>query len=57
MKSLNKFLLLPVLILLVIAACKKVEDLPFYADGTAVTLFFINTTKIFDLVYIGEVRP
>ncbi len=38
MKLINKFLFLAVFVALVISACKKVDDLPYYDNGTAVTL-------------------
>jgi starch-binding outer membrane protein SusE/F len=38
MKMINKFLLLAVFVALVISACKKVDNLPYYGNGTAVTL-------------------
>lgn len=38
MKRINKFLLMMVAIMMVIAGCKKVEDLPYYGKGSAVTL-------------------
>lgn len=38
MKPLNKFLLLMVAMVFTFAACTKVEDLPYYENGTAVTL-------------------
>lgn len=43
MKYLYK-LLLPFVILFVVTACNKVEDLPFYEEGTAVTLSASKTT-------------
>jgi hypothetical protein len=38
MKLINKLLFLAVFVSLVISACKKVDDLPYYDNGTAVTL-------------------
>ena len=38
MKYINKFLFLSAIITVVITGCHKVEDLPFYGKGTAVTL-------------------
>lgn len=38
MKLINKFLFLAVFVALILSACKKVDDLPYYDNGTAVTL-------------------
>ncbi len=38
MKYLNKYLFSLLLVSLVFAACRKVDDLPFYSNGNAVTL-------------------
>jgi len=38
MKYLNKFLFLSAAVSLLFTACRKVDDLPFYGKGTAVTL-------------------
>src|SRR5687768_7545911 len=38
MKYLNKFLFLSTIVTLLFTACRKVDNLPFYGKGTAVTL-------------------
>lgn len=44
MKYINKFFFISVVAALVFVACKKIENLPFYENGTAVTLTPSATT-------------
>ncbi|MBL7730054.1 MAG: SusE domain-containing protein [Chitinophagaceae bacterium] len=44
MKSVNKILALAVTTLFVMAACTRVDDLPYYGNGTAVTLTASKTS-------------
>jgi starch-binding outer membrane protein SusE/F len=46
MKFLNKYFLLAVTICMVVVACKKVEDLPFYDNGSPVTLTASKTAVV-----------
>jgi starch-binding outer membrane protein SusE/F len=44
MKYINKFLLLPFVIALIFTACRKVDSLPYYNNGTNVVLTASKTT-------------
>ncbi len=46
MKFINKLFFLPVLVMVAVTACKKIDDLPYYDNGTAVTLSASKTSVV-----------